>query len=277
MIGLETYLQQDTENNLNDFHKILEDSLEKAEVNFIKTKDEAEDLYIDLSPKQREMLSVMHWHSKKHPKIYVSQSYIAKKVNCSREWVNKTFKLFVKVGFLQSEYRHLRTCLYKLGDFLKKDGLIDYLKSLFKRRKRSGQKAPESRQKNQENTDQFTQQFTQSCSFTKVKEKLYTADEASGYMPAKETPQVEVEIPEDLQVLAKNNLEVAITISAFPLPIRNECIEKINKMKEKGKVFSNLYGWGIKRMLERCKIQGITPDWWLKGKLLAKYGLWKPS
>lgn len=72
-----------------------------------------------LTPIQRRIWEYFLFLSKNFKEIYVSQSMIAQYVGCSRQYVNECIQIFKKDGLIVSNYRHKKTCLYKISSYFK--------------------------------------------------------------------------------------------------------------------------------------------------------------
>jgi hypothetical protein len=62
--------------------------------------------------------------------IEPSQDYIARAVGCTREWINKVLKYLSSLGVITSFYRHRRSSLYAVTDFLEQPHIRTKLQHL---------------------------------------------------------------------------------------------------------------------------------------------------
>ena len=71
------------------------------------------------TPLKRRIFNKLMWMERCWKIVEPSQEYIARKVGCSREYVNKCIKEFIDEGWVSSIYRHRHTSIYMVNDFFK--------------------------------------------------------------------------------------------------------------------------------------------------------------
>ncbi len=91
----------------------------------------------DLSHAQRELLKYFFWMDLHHDVIYSSQQHIATQLGVGRQYVNKMIKRFCEDGIIGKQYRHLKTCVYKVSPFFRSRSTRDRLSGIFSIFKRS--------------------------------------------------------------------------------------------------------------------------------------------
>jgi DNA-binding Lrp family transcriptional regulator len=63
--------------------------------------------------------------------VYPSQSFIAKRVGVTREWVNKLLKRLERMGYISSYYRNFNTKLYKVSFWFFLQDNLKFLSGIF--------------------------------------------------------------------------------------------------------------------------------------------------
>lgn len=67
-------------------------------------------------PQLKVLDYLLYWHSTDQT-IYMRQDTIAKFCGITREYANKILLFFMKHGIIDSNYRHMKTCLYRVSEF----------------------------------------------------------------------------------------------------------------------------------------------------------------
>lgn len=83
-------------------------------------------------PKKFAALDYIFFMCLRNETNYVSQTTIARAANCVRESANRFVKYLVEAGFIEKQYRHYQTCIYKIPDFFRDKRVLHALKFLLR-------------------------------------------------------------------------------------------------------------------------------------------------
>ena len=84
-----------------------------------------------LSNNQRKVLDYLIRMSVQYGEVYPTQSTIGKHVGLARQNVNVVLKELIELGLISSNYRHLKSCVYKLSPFFYIPEIVKKLASVF--------------------------------------------------------------------------------------------------------------------------------------------------
>lgn len=62
-------------------------------------------------------MEIIIWFSNNKHSIYFTQDWLAKKLKVTRQTTNEVLKSLSRRGYISWEYRHMKSCLYKLSDY----------------------------------------------------------------------------------------------------------------------------------------------------------------
>jgi len=91
----------------------------------------------NLSHAQFELLKYFFWMDLHQDIIYSSQQHIATHLGVGRQYVNKMIKKFCDDGVIGKQYRHLKSCIYRVSPFFRSRSTRDRLSDIFSIFKRS--------------------------------------------------------------------------------------------------------------------------------------------
>jgi hypothetical protein len=84
-----------------------------------------------LAEKQRRVFNSLLYFQNRYQSIYVSQEFLAHCGNMCRDWVNKTIKLLTKLGLVTKNYRHKKTCTYRISSMFLNEPVRKLLRPFF--------------------------------------------------------------------------------------------------------------------------------------------------
>lgn len=107
----------------------IKESITKLKYNTSKNKNQHRKKYF--SPTSSDPIKEFHylpdlefrtmeiiiWFSNNKHVIYFSQEWLAKKLKVTRQTANEVLKSLSQRGYISWEYRHMKSCLYKLSDY----------------------------------------------------------------------------------------------------------------------------------------------------------------
>ena len=100
-----------SKNKLKFKYSVNKEPSETIKENIYETVD-------NLSSAQRDVLYEIYYYLLRHANVYVSQDTIAKKLDLSREHVNRSIRVLTDMGFIAKEFRGIKqTCLYKFTSY----------------------------------------------------------------------------------------------------------------------------------------------------------------
>ena len=82
-----------------------------------EVQDNPEMVLASLSQKELDVLNCIIEGKNKYVVYYASQTLIGLAVGTDRSEANRTIRKLERAGFIASNYRHMKTCLYKVSEF----------------------------------------------------------------------------------------------------------------------------------------------------------------
>jgi|GEM_PF-4777309 hypothetical protein len=70
-----------------------------------------------LSELEAQAMSIIIWFSNNCNSIYFKQEWLAKQLKITRQTANKVLSSLRERGYINSEYRHMTSCVYKISDY----------------------------------------------------------------------------------------------------------------------------------------------------------------
>lgn len=80
-------------------------------------QDNLESFFRNLTESQKLVFDYLNFLSNHNQVVYVSQSGIAKHAGIGRQYCNRIIRGFEELGLISTNYRHMKTSLYKISNF----------------------------------------------------------------------------------------------------------------------------------------------------------------
>lgn len=199
--------------------------------------------------------------------VRVSQDTIARNFGITREWANKILNKLKRYGMIDSYYRHMRTCYYRVSPYFNRLDVRLALRTLvgaFYFTLDLLQSKLQQPQSNLSSHKDINKRYIYSpCTILRLTQDIKK--------PTREYKNKILEIPKYILDIKFIPLTQAgqIKLCAFPEKVVRYSLYQLKKLNNVRSLFNCL----MKICLNYCKQNKIHPDWYLESMLRAKFSV----